>query len=520
MPSTNNSIAKNTLFMYFRMALVTLVGLYSARVILNALGVVDYGIYSVAGSVVAMFAFLNGALATSSSRFITIELGKCDIANKDALTRCFTTTRGIHGILAILILVIAETVGLWILYTQCEIPNERMNAAMWVYQISVFTSMLSITLVPYSSLIIAHEHMVIYAYVGVIEAILKLLICYLIQISPIDNLIFYALLILAIQIANNLFNRLYCKFNFRECSFKYSLDKTFFKPILGFSGWNLLGNFSYMAITQFATIMVSFFFGPAIVAAREIASQVRNYILTFINNFRVAVNPQILKKHAAGDVIGSKRLILLSTSISFYLMLLVLLPFLFETDLILKLWLKNVPEYAIDFTRVMILELLTGIYGTSFYMIFQAYGRLKENAIICPITDILTMVIVGVLYYFGGPVLTIAWAILVLSIIQSCIIKPLLAIKLFDYKWNDFFVVYGRNFLVLIASCIFPVVIYILYNNTIGGKVIVMLSSIICVLLFTYLLGFSRDDRKKVNNMFLSFYNKKVRKCNVYIKNL
>lgn len=509
MPSSSNkTLAKNTFFMYFRMALVTLVGLYSARVILNVLGVVDYGIYNVAGSVVAMFGFLNGALATSSSRFLTIELGKQETADTETLTRCFTTTRGIHGILAIIIFVISETVGLWIIFTQCEIPADRMSAALWVYQISVITSMLSITLVPYSSLIIAHEHMVIYAYVGVIESVLKLLVCYLIQISPIDNLVFYALLIFIIQVANNLLNRFYCRLKFHECSLKYSLDKQFFKPILGFSGWNLLGSFSYMAITQFATIMVSFFFGPAVVAARAVASQIRNYILNFINNFRVAVNPQILKKHAAGDLAGSKKIILFSTSISFYLMLLILLPFLFEADFILKIWLKKVPEYAVEFSRITTFELLTGIYGTSFYMIFQAYGRLKENAIICPVTDILTMVIVGVIYYLGGPVLTIAWAILVLSIIQCCIIKPILAIKLFGYKWGDFVMVYIRNVSVLVASCITPALILIYYNDSLLGKLTVMFSSSICVLLFSYLIGFNRYDRERMNVFLNSLYRK------------
>lgn len=506
--SSNTTIAKNTLFMYFRMALVILVGLYSARVILNALGVVDYGIYNVAGSVVAMFGFLNGALATSSSRFITIELGKKESEEKGRLTRCFTTTRGIHGLLAIVILVISETIGLWILYTQCEIPAERMSAAVWVYQISVITSMLSITLVPYSSLIIAHEHMVIYAYVGVIEAVLKLLVCYLIQISPIDNLVFYALLIFAIQVANNLFNRFYCRLKFNECSFKYSLDKQFFKPIVGFSGWNLLGSFSYMAITQFATIMVSFFFGPAIVAARAIAAQVRNIIFNFINNFRVAVNPQILKKHAVGDINGSKRLIFFSTSLSFYLLLLILLPFLFETDFILELWLKNVPDYAVGFSRLMAFELLTGVYGISFYMIFQAYGRLKENAILCPITDILTMTIVGIIYYCGGPVLTIAWAILVLSIVQCCVIKPLLAIRLFGYKWKDFSNVYVKNLSVFIVSCISPFIIFLLYNDIIGGKIMVMISSVIGVVLFTYLIGFNKKDRTKIKEMIISYYHR------------
>lgn len=257
--SSNKKIAKNTLFMYFRMALITVVGLYTSRVILNALGVEDYGIYHVAGSVVAMFSFLNGALANSSSRFLTVELGKTEKGKIENLTRCFTTTRGIHGLLAIGIVIIAETVGLWFLHTQCEIPEARMDAAGWVYQISILTALLTITLVPYNALIVAHEHMNVYACIGILDAFLKLGICYLIKQSPIDKLIYYALLLFCIQIFNNLFNRIYCKKHFEECSLKYSLDKQFLKPILSFTGWNLIGSFSTMTLAQGATLMVSAF---------------------------------------------------------------------------------------------------------------------------------------------------------------------------------------------------------------------------------------------------------------------
>lgn len=504
MASSGTNIAKNTLFMYFRMALITIVGLYSARVILNALGVVDYGIYNVAGSVVAMFGFLNGALAISSSRFLTIELGKTSQVSRNRLERCFATTRAIHAILAIGIFLIAETIGLWILNTKCEIPAERINAAMWVYQISVLTSLLSITLVPFSSMIVAYEHMKIYAYIGIIEAFFKLLICYLIQISPFDNLIFYAILVFVIQLCVYLFNRIYCKIKFEVCrDYKYSLDKEFLRPILSFSGWNLLGSFSYMAITQAATIVVSIFFGPAVVAARTIATQVKNHILNFINNFRVSVNPQILKKHAANDLEGSKKLIFISTNISFYLLLLILLPFLLEADFILKLWLKNVPDFTVEFTQITIFELMVSVYDASFYMIFQAYGRLKENALICSVTDLLTMIIVCIIYYFGGHILTIAWAILILSVIQGMYIKPMLAFRLFGYCSKDFLAVYATNAKVLIASSIIPLIVYYFFNDYLIGKFAVMFTSVVCVCLSSYYIGFSHEDRMRFRELIL-----------------
>ena len=287
----------------------------------------------------------------------------------EQLTRCFTTTRGVHGLLAIVIFIIAETFGLWFLNAQCEIPEARMEAAGWVYQISIITAVLTITLVPYNALIVAHEHMNVYAYISILDAFLKLAICYLISHSQFDKLIYYALLLFCIQILNNLFNRIYCKRHFAECSLKYSLDKQFFKPIMGFTGWNLLGSFSTMTLAQGATLMVSAFWGPAIVTSRAIASQLRNHLFQFINSFRIAVNPQIIKRDASGDTKGSSDLLFFSTKITFYLTLIIILPFLFETEYILQLWLKNVPEYAVAFVRLSLVEILFFVYDISFYNI-------------------------------------------------------------------------------------------------------------------------------------------------------
>lgn len=493
--SSNKKIAKNTLFIYFRMALITVVGLYTSRVILNALGVEDYGIYHVAGSVVAMFSFLNGALANSSSRFLTVELGKTGTGNIEKLTRCFTTTRGIHGLLAIGIVIIAQTVGLWFLHTQCEIPEARMDAAGWVYQISVLTAVLTITLVPYNALIVAHEYMNVYAYIGILDAFLKLGICYLIKQSPIDKLIYYALLLFSIQILNNLFYRIYCKKHFAECSLKYSLDKQFLKPILSFTGWNLIGSFSTMTLAQGATLMVSAFFGPAIVTARAIASQLRNHLFQFINSFRTAVNPQIIKRDAAGDYKGSSDLLFFSTKISFYLTLVVILPFLFETDYILKLWLKNVPEYAVAFVRLSLIETLFFVYDISFYTIFQAKGRLKENALISPMLDIVAFVSVAIVYMTGGSLLAIGWALMILFFVHGIIVKPFLAVRLFNCRWMDFIQTFTRTLCVLLTASIIPFVLYVSLNGEGFNRIIIIIVTIICVPISAYLFGITSKEK-------------------------
>lgn len=493
--SSNKKIAKNTLFMYFRMALITVVGLYTSRVILNALGVEDYGIYHVAGSVVAMFSFLNGALANSSSRFLTVELGKTGTDKIEQLTRCFTTTRGIHGLLAIAIFIIAETVGLWFLHTQCEIPEARMDAAGWVYQISIVTAVLTITLVPYNALIVAHEHMNVYAYIGILDAFLKLGICYLIKHSPIDRLIYYALLLFCIQILNNLYNRIYCKKHFAECSLKYSLDKQFLKPILSFTGWNLIGSFSTMTLAQGATLMVSAFFGPAIVTARAIASQLRNYLFQFINSFRTAVTPQIIKRDASGDYRGSSGLLFFSTKITFYLTLVIVLPFLLETDYILRLWLKNVPEYAVAFVRLSLVEILFFVYDISFYTIFQAKGRLKENALISPVLDIVAFVSVALVYKAGGSLLAIGWAMVILFFVHGVIVKPFLAVRLFKCRWIDFIQTFFRTFTVLLASSIIPFILYRSLDEEGKKHIIVIIVSIVCVPIASYMFGITRKEK-------------------------
>jgi O-antigen/teichoic acid export membrane protein len=276
------------------MALVTVVGLFTSRVILQMLGVEDFGIYTVAGSAVALFSFLTGALAQSSSRYITVEIGKVVDDNIDSLVRCFKTTRAIHGILAILIFVLCETLGLIILH-KSSIPEERMTAAFWCFQISTLTALVNVTQIPFNSLIIAHERMSVFAYVSIFEVFAKLLVCYLLIISPIDKMVFYAVLLFIVQLSVFVMYRLYCSRHFQECSMGYKLDKEFFRPIMSFSFWNLFGSLSFSALTQGTTILISFFFGPALVASRSIANQVKNHVTSFVTNFRTAINPQIIK---------------------------------------------------------------------------------------------------------------------------------------------------------------------------------------------------------------------------------
>lgn len=501
--TSNRTIVKNTVLLYFRMALVTVVGLYTSRVILQMLGIEDFGVYNVAGSAVALFSFLTGALAQSSSRYITVEIGKVVDNNIDSLVRCFKTTRAIHGILAIIIFILCETLGLIIL-KRSSIPEERMTAAFWCFQISTLTAMVNVTQIPFNALIIAHERMSVFAYVSIFEVIAKLLVCYLLVISPLDKLVFYAILLFIVQMIVFITYRLYCKRSFVECNLGYTLDSDFFRPIMSFSFWNLLGSLSYSALTQGTTIIISFFFGPALVASRAIANQVKSQVSNFVTNFRTAINPQIIKRHAAGDVKSSRELLFFSTNITFYLMLLFVLPLMLEAKLVLNIWLVEVPQYAVEFMQIGMLEMLFFVYDVTFYQIFQAEGRLKENAILCPIMDFVALSGVYVYYLLGGNVLAIAWCMVLLTVAQGLWLKPYLAVRLFGYTWKDFFKVYYNNMKVLVVSLIIPCVfLYLLDESTFNGLFIIVIS-LVSVLLSSYYVGLSKVERDKVLGLVMS----------------
>lgn len=501
--TSNKTIFKNTIMLYFRLALVTIVGLYTSRVILQTLGVDDYGIYNVAGSVVAMFGFITGALGQSSSRYITVEIGKAKDNNISDLVRCFKTTRTIHGILAMAIGLICETLGLWILY-HSAIPEERMSAAFWVFQISTLTAMVQVTLVPFNALIIAHEKMSIFAYISIFEVTMKLIICYLLIISPIDKLVYYALLMFILQVILIAYYRFYSRRHFEECTFGYSLEKDFFKPIMSFSFWSMFGSLSYSALTQGSTILINMFFGPAIVAARSVANQVKTHVVAFVTNFRMAINPQIIKRDAAGDKQSSKDLLFLSTRVTFYLMLVFVIPLVFGARTVLDFWLVEVPDKATEFLQIVMLEMLFYVYDVTFYQIFQTEGRLKENAIICPAMDLVGLGIVFIYYKLGGNVLAIAWLMVVLTVVQGMIVKPWLAVKLFDYEWADFLKVFRNNAFVLATALVLPLVLWYVLDDSLVSNLIIIFFGIVTSLLSSYYLGFSKEERLKFRSAVLS----------------
>lgn len=376
----NKRIAKNTLLLYVRMLFTMAVSLFTSRVILNTLGVEDYGINNVVGGIVTMFSVLSGSLSSSISRFITFELGK---GNIERLKTIFSTGVNIQLGMSVLIIIIAEAVGIWFLNTKMNIPTDRMVAANWVFQCAILTFVLNLLSVPYNAAIIAHEKMSAFAYISVVEVSLKLIIVYMLMISPFDRLETYAVLLLLAGAVIRFIYGYYCKRHFEECTYHFVFDKPVLKEMTGFAGWNFLGNGAYMLNTQGVNILMNLYFGVAVNAARGIATQVDAALKQFVNNFTTAVNPQITKSYAQGDLDYMHKLVCRSAKFSAFLMMFFAVPIILETNTILTIWLKTVPDYAVIFLQwIIISSFMDTVLANSLVTSMFATGKIKRYQII------------------------------------------------------------------------------------------------------------------------------------------
>lgn len=372
--SSNKRIAKNTIILYLRMIFILCVGLYTSRIVLNTLGVEDYGIYNVVGGFVFFFSFLNGAMATATQRFITFELARGNIERQ---ITTFSTAAIIHIAIAALIVIVAETIGLWFVYNKLVIPEERFSAAIWVYQFSILTMFVSIVSIPYNAAIIAHEKMSAFAYISIFDTVLKLIIVLLLTIVTFDKLTFYAALLFGISLLDRSIYGLYCKRHFAETRIKLIFDKKLFREMTNIAGWSLFGNIAGVFYTQGLNVLLNMFFGPAVNAARAIAVTIQGVVTGFVSNFQMALNPQITKSYAVGDLHRMHLLIFASSKYSFFLLLLITLPIMVETQTILTVWLKIVPDHTVWFTRLILCILLIDALSNPLMIASQSVGRVK-----------------------------------------------------------------------------------------------------------------------------------------------
>lgn len=505
--TSNKTIAKNTIFLYFRMMFTMAISLYTSRVILQKLGVQDYGIYQAVGGIVGFLSFINGALSTGSSRFLTFALGEGD---KKKLRRTFSTTLIVHIVLAVFIAIVAELGGLWFIEHKMVIPSDRIDAAVFTFHLSIVTALLTLTQVPYNACIIAHERMSIFAYISIVEVSLKLIIVYLLTIWSFDRLMLYASLLFVVQAGLMVFYRYYCSRNFVESRFKLIFDRSIFKEIASFSGWSLFSNASIALNSQGILLLLNMFFSPAVVAARAISIQVNMAANQFVSNFRTAVNPQIVKKYASKDYEGSKHLLLSSTKYSYYLMLILALPIYFSADQLLHIWLGVVPEYTTIFLQIIIIQSLFQVFDTSFYTALYAKGQLRENAILSPLFGFISFPIVYFLFKAGFSPVTLSLANLVSYAILGVIVKPILVINIVNYNRSDIFNVFFICAKVSIIAIIIPLIVYFKIENIITNMwiqfILLVIISVSSVIMSIWTFGLDSETKIKV----LSLIKKKI----------
>lgn len=377
--SNSKRVAKNTVLLYIRMLFLMIISLYTSRVVLATLGVEDYGLYNVVGGVVSMFTMISGALSASISRYITFELGRGD---KESLKRVFSSSVTIQLLLATIFFIVAESIGLWFVNAKLVIPPSRLFAANFVYQFSIITFVLNLISVPYNAEIIAHEKMSVFAYISIFEGIGKLVIAWLITISTSDKLILYSLLVMLIALVVRIVYGFYCKRKFEECTFHFIYDRNLLSRMFGFAGWNLIGATSAVCRDHGGNILINLFCGPAINGARAIAVQVNNIILGFVGNFQTALNPQITKKYASDNLVSMLKMIFQGARFSYYILFLIALPLFVNTEFVLSVWLKEVPDHTTNFLRLVLvfslIECLSGPLMTAMY----ATEKIKKYQII------------------------------------------------------------------------------------------------------------------------------------------
>ena len=490
--SANKRIAKNTLVLYVRMLFTMGISLFTSRVILQTLGVEDYGISSVVGGVISMFTFINAAMVSSTQRYLNFELVRGD-ANQ--LRSVFSTSLQIHALIALAIIVLSETVGLWFLNEKLVIPEARMTAAMWVYQCSILSCAVSIMSTPYNAVIVAHEKMSAFAYISILDVSLKLLVVYLLVVLPFDKLIILAILNLLVQLFIRYIYTLYCHRHFPESYFQFWFNKTLFKEMFGFAGWSFWGNLAAILYTQGLNMMLNIFFGPIVNAARGIAVQVQSAVQQFVGGFQTALNPQITKNYASNNLPQMHSLMFRSARFSFLLLFFLSLPVLMETNFILTLWLKTVPDDAVIFTQIMICISL--IYTTANPCIIanQATGKVKIYQMVVGGILLLILPISYVVLKLGAPAYSV-------FIVHFCIeslaqfsrmymLRKLIHLPLWQYMKNIYLPIVST----VAIAIILPLVVRMQVAEGWLRFLAVGFTCVLSVGASSYFIGFTKQER-------------------------
>lgn len=487
------------------MALLICINLYTSRIVLSTLGVEDFGIYNVVGGIVIMLAFINDSMTNSTRRFLNFELGT---GNKQKLHEVFVTSLNIYIIISILVVILGETIGLWFVLEKMIIPPERMTAALWCYHISIFTAVIDILSCPYHAAIVAHEKMKSFAYIAVLDAILRLLVVYLLLVFDYDRLIFYAILYAIVKILVRIVYQIYCSRNFDECKYHWIYNKSLFKEMAAFAGWNMWGNFAYVCYTQGLNILLNVFFGPVVNAARGVAVQVQGTIGNFANNFQMALTPQLTKTYANGQVKEMHQLIYRGSRLTFCLMLVLCLPLIAETPAILDLWLEEVPEGSVLFIRLLlavtIVQKMIAPLGTS----VASTGRIKKYEILinCLLLSILPTAYL--VLYFGGPAWTV-FAVYFVYVFFAYLLAVHIALPMINMDLKEYLKMVVRPCLaVLLLSSLAPLAMKSIGLSGLLFSLITIAVTVTGTVAASYFAGMNAEEKA----LFKAYIQKKIQK--------
>lgn len=491
--ANNKRIAKNSAFLYFRMFLIMAITFYTSRVILEALGIEDYGLYNVIGGIIAMFGLINSSMTTATQRFLTFETGKKDPIQ---IRKIFSVSLIIHILIAIIIAILGETIGLWFFWHKMNIPIDRINAAMWVYQMSILSAIVMIISVPYNAIIIAYEKMNVFAYISILDVTLRLLSVYILVLFDIDRLILYSILMLLTQLILRLIYNLYCKKHFIETHGKLCWDKILFKEMIIFAGWSIWGNCASLFCSQGLNILLNIFFSPAINAARAISVQVQNGIEQFSNNLQSAINPQIIKSYAINELTYMHSLIYASSKFSFFLLWVIIIPIIFNANTLLQIWLKEVPEYSSTFIHIILIITLIETLSKPLATAISATGKIK-----------VFQTTIGCIMMLTLPV---SYAVLKLGFAPEAVFKVLLSFSFIAYITRFYF---ARKYTqinikryyhyviskILLVTFISLIICYIISSTIINENIPIILSCvsyIVVSIIITYFIGLEKKEKQ------------------------
>lgn len=505
--ANSKRIARNTAFLYFRMLLTLGLTLYTSRIVLAVLGIEDFGIYDVVSSVVTMFAFLNTSMVTSTQRYITVAIGKSD---EQVVARTFSNAIRIHILIGLVVVLLSETVGLWFLENKLVIPEERMTAARWVFQLSLLSFFISVSQVPYNAAIIAHEKMDVFAYISILDVLLKLGAVFLLKVIPFDKLIAYAILIFLIAQIIRIIYRIYCRRSFAECRRRRVSQDGLYKGMLHFAGWNLFGSLAWMMRDQGINILLNVFFGPVVNAARGTATKVSTAVQGFVNNFSTAVNPQITKYYVQGNLVKMEDLSNRGAKFSFLILFVIALPLMVTMDTVLGWWLVEVPEHTGIFLQFILVDaLVNAIFSNSFITSLMATGNIRNYQITVSAIILLAVPIGYAMLECGMKDYSVFALLCVISFVSG-LVRFYFCKRQIGYSWITFFKdVMAR----VLGTAALSVPLPILARNYLSDKgfagfVVLCLIAVASVVAASVTIGLSRQERAAIKTEIIRKFRK------------